>query len=167
MHTTPRAAALRPKTSRLVAAVAVGLAVALGSTGCSMISPQATTIEYSPSDGVNVPSSGPLLVRNAFIVADESGSTGNFIAAIINDTDSTETLNMGLNGQRATVTVPARTVVSLGVDGVEPLLIQGLDSAPGTDVSVAFQSGDGEGVEFSVPVLDGTLPEYAPFVPKS
>jgi hypothetical protein len=160
-----RSGALRSKSSRLLATAAVGLAVTLGASGCSMISPQATTIEYSASDGVNVPDSGPLDVRNALIVADESGATGNFIAAVVNDTDSTETLNIGIGGQVATVTVPARTTVSMGADGVEPLLINGLDSAPGSTVDVAFQSGDGEGVDIAVPVLDGGLPQYAPFVP--
>lgn len=163
--TTHRSAALRSKTSRLVATAALGMTVVLGSAGCSMLAPQATTIQYSASDGVNVPASGPLLVRNALIIADETGTTGNFIAAVINDTDATETLNIGIGGQVATVTVPARTTVSMGVDGVEPLLINGLNSAPGTNVDVAFQSGDGAGTEIAIPVLDGALSQYAPFVP--
>ena len=49
--------------------------VVLGTTGCSMISPQATTIPYSAADGVNVPASGPLKVRNALFVANEDGTT--------------------------------------------------------------------------------------------
>lgn len=151
--------------SRRLASLALGAAIVLGATGCSMVSPQATTIPYSPSDGANVPASGPLQVRNALVVADESGSTGNFLAAIVNDTDAVETLNIGVNGKIATVRVPARTVVSLGVDGVEPLLIEGLGVAPGDNVEIAFQSGDGTGVEQAIPVLDGTLPQYAEFVP--
>lgn len=155
----------RTRTPRLVATVAVGIAVALGATGCSIMAPQATLIEYSASDGVNVPNSGPLMVRNALIVADDSGVAGNFIAAIVNDTDSDEILTIGYAGRVATVAVPANTVASLGIDA-DPLLIDGLDSIPGSDVAMAFQSGDGEGVEIAVPVLDGELPQYAPFVPE-
>jgi hypothetical protein len=143
----------------------VGLTVALGATGCSIMAPQATTIQYSASDGVNVPASGPLTVRNALIIADEAGTTGNLIAAIINDTASAATLNVGVGGRVLTVQVPANTTVSLGVDGAEPLMISGLGATPGHNVEVSFQSGDGEGVELSIPVLDGTLPQYAPFAP--
>ncbi len=61
--------------SRLIASLAVGALVLLGTTGCAMLSTQATTIPYSPSDGVNIPDSGPLQVRNALIVSDEEGAT--------------------------------------------------------------------------------------------
>lgn len=165
MISNRRPAPLRTRPLRLVVAATVGLAVMAGASGCSMISPQATTISYSASDGVNIPSSGPLEVRNVFIVADEAGTVGNVIAAIVNDTDATETLNVGIDGRVATVQVPARSVVHLGVDGVAPLRIEGLGSKPGSMVLAAFQSGNGEGVEVSVPVLDGTLPQYADLVP--
>ena len=155
----------RTRTPRLVAIVAVGLTVALGATGCSIMAPQATTIEYSASDGVNVPASGPLKVRNALIVADENGTAGNFVAAIVNDTDTAQTLSIGIEGRVATVPVPAHTVLSLGADGAQPLAIPALGVKPGEDVAIAFQSGDGEGVEIHVPVLDGSLPQYAPLLP--
>ena len=150
---------------RRLAPVALAVAVLLGTTGCSMISPQATTIPYSPADGVNIPASGPLVVRNALLVADESGSAANFLAAIVNDTDEAQALLVGIDGETQTVRVPARSTVSLGVDGAEPLLFEGLDAQPGTDVDMAFQSGDGEGVELAIPVLDGTLEYLAEFVP--
>lgn len=150
--------------SRRLAPLALGAAILLGATGCSMVSPQATTIEYSASDGVNVPASGPLHVRNAMVIANEDGTLGNLIGAIINDTDAAATLNVGVGGRVATVQVPARSVVSLGVDA-DPLFIDALGATPGHNVEIAFQSGDGAGVEVAVPVLDGTLPQYAEFVP--
>ena len=152
---------------RRLAPVALAAAVLLGATGCSMISPQATTIPYSPADGVNIPASGPLVVRNALLVADETGSAANFLAAIVNDTDSDETLRVGIDGINKNVRVPARSTVSLGFDGADPLLFEGLDTPAGADVDVTFQSGDGEGVQQAVPVLDGTLKYLADFVPKS
>ncbi len=151
--------------SRLIASFAVGVAVALGATGCNMIAPQATTIPYSPSDGVSVPDSGPLKVRNALIVADENGRVGNLVAAIVNDTDDEHTLNIAFNGNTETLRVNARSIVSLGTEGERPLLLSGLDSKPGTDIPVTFQSGEGTAVEFAVPILDGALPYYAEFVP--
>ncbi|WP_279072065.1 DNA modification methylase [Microbacterium lacticum] len=153
--------------TRRLAPVALAAAVLLGVTGCAMISPQATTIPYSPADGVNVPASGPLKVLNALFVADESGENANFLAAIVNDTDSAETLLVGVDGANKSVRVPAHSSVSLGFDGAKPLLFEGIDTPPGSDVVVTFQSGDGEGVEQAVPVLDGTLEYLADFVPKS
>lgn len=137
----------------------------LGAAGCNMIAPQATTISYSPAEGVNVPESGPLTVRNAQLVANDDGTAANFLAAIVNDTDQTETLNVGIGGDVQTVRVPARTAISLGYDGEEPLLFEGIGAAPGTYIAATFQSGGGSGVEQDVPVLDGTLPYLTDFVP--
>jgi hypothetical protein len=152
--------------SRLVASAAISALVVLGATGCTFISPQSTTIAYSPSDGVNVSDNdGPLDVRNVFIVATEDGSVGNLVAAIVNPTDEKSTLTITLAGiDPLTVTVPAEGRISLGADE-EPLRIVDLDTKPGATVEVHFQSGDGVGTKTQVPVLDGTLPYYADLVP--
>lgn len=153
--------------SRLIASLALGALVLFGTTGCAMLSTQATTLPYSPADGVNVPDSGPVLVRNALFVADESGKDANFIAAIINDTEDSQTLHIEIGEKspiKKTVRVPANTTISLGVTD-DPLLVEGLDVKPGADVMVYFQSGDVEGVQLAVPVLNGALDYLAPFVP--
>lgn len=154
---------------RHLASIAVATALVLGTTGCSMISPQATTIEYSAAEGVNVYDAGPLDVRNAFIVATDDGVAGNFVAAIVNDTDEAHRLRIelgeGASTKSFTVSVPARTTVSLGADGEEPILVEGLDTPPGADIPGYFQSGDEDGTLISVPVLDGELPYLAPLVP--
>ena len=41
--------------SRSLASLALGGLLLLGTTGCAAITHQATTIQYSPADGVNVP----------------------------------------------------------------------------------------------------------------
>ncbi|GAA5207402.1 DNA modification methylase [Microbacterium kyungheense] len=144
---------------RLIASLAVGAALVLSTTGCSMISPQATTIPYSAAEGVNVHDSGPLEVRNAFIVANEDGTAGNFVAAIVNQTEDTHTLNVeiGEGGPTLTVRVPANTTVSLGSDEDEALEIEDFEGLPGTDVDAYFQSGDSDGALVSLPILDGSL----------
>jgi hypothetical protein len=154
--------------SRLVASAAISALVLLGATGCTFISPQATTIEYSASDGVNVSDSdGPLDVRNAFVVANEDGSVGNFVAAVVNPTTEKATLTMRVAGidEPLTVSVPAGKTVSLGADE-EPLRIDDLDTLPGATIEIHFQSGDGAGTKTEVPVLDGSLPYYADLVPE-
>ncbi|MFV9426717.1 DNA modification methylase [Microbacterium sp. S1037] len=158
--------------SRLIASIAVGAAVVLGTTGCNILAPQATTIDYSASDGVNVPAaSGPLDVRNALIVADESGEVGNFVAAVVNSTTEPQTLRLevgeGSSAVRASVKVPASSTLSLGdlTNGVEPLRLDGIEAVPGSTVPVYFQSGDGEGALMQVPVLDGALQYLSTLAP--
>ena len=156
--------------SRPIASLAIGAALVLGITGCSMVSPQATTINYAAAEGVNVFQSGPVQVRNAQIVANESGSEGNFVAALLNRTDEPHVLRIefgeGSSRNALEVRVPANTTVSLGAeDAEEPILIEDLDTLPGADIAAYFQSGDSEGELTSVPVLDGTLDYLAPLAP--
>ena len=151
--------------SRRLASVALAAAVVFATVGCSMISPQATTIGYSPAEGVNLMGTEPLKVRNALLVANESGTEANFLAAIVNDTDSAETLLVGIDGDTQRVRVDAHSTVSLGFDGADPLLFEKIDAVPGTDVEMTFQSGTGEVVSSRIPALDGTLDYLADFVP--
>lgn len=158
--------------TRLIASIAVGAAVVLGTTGCNILAPQATTIDYSASDGINVPAeSGPLSVRNVLIVANGDGTVGNFVAAVVNDTTDPQTLRIevgeGSSAVRSSVNVPAQRTLSLGdlANDVEPLRLDGIDAAPGSTVPVYFQSGDGEGALMQVPVLDGALEYLAPLAP--
>ncbi|PCE14728.1 DNA modification methylase [Microbacterium sp. SZ1] len=154
--------------SRLVASAAISALVLLGATGCTFITPQSTKIEYSASDGVNVSDTdGPLDVRNAFIVANEEGTVGNFIGAVVNPTSDKATLTITIAGiDPLTVTVPAGKTISYGADA-DPLRIVGLDAKPGATVEMHFQSGDGAGTKTQIPVLDGTLPYYADLVPET
>lgn len=156
--------------TRLIASVVVGAAVVLGTSGCAMLSPQSTTIQYAPSDGMNVPdSSGPLQLRNVLIVANDEGTEGNLIAAIVNTTDDPTSLNIqvgeGADAVSLTLRVPGGETVSLGSEETEPLLIEDLNTLPGATVPVFFQSGDGEGARTDIPVLNGDLEYLAPLVP--
>jgi hypothetical protein len=159
--------------SRLIATVALGAVVALGTTGCGMLVPQGTTVQYSPADGMSVPvTSGPIQVRNVLIVATEDGSEGNLVAALVNPTDASHVRSMevgeGATSSAIEVRVPARGTISLGgsgQDGVDPILIESLDARPGSTIPVYFQSGDGEGARVDIPVLDGSLDYLADLVP--
>lgn len=152
--------------SRLAASIALSALVVVGTAGCAAITPQATTIEYSASDGANVPKSGPIEVRNAFLVADEKGDLGNLVAGLVNTTSDAQTIHISIgDGPDQSVRVPGGKVVSLGGDDADPLRFEGLDAKAGTTVKVYFQSGDAEGITYAIPVLDGTLPYYSHLVP--
>jgi hypothetical protein len=153
--------------SRALASAALAGLVILGATGCQAITPQATTIDYSPSDGVNIPDTegAPLQIRNALIVTDGAGERGNLAAAIVNSSDADETLTLDWGDETATVQVPAGSVVSLGSDDVDPLLLESIDTIAGATLPVYFQSGQAEGVLTEVPVLDGCLAHLEALVP--
>ncbi|MET0813224.1 MAG: DNA modification methylase [Microbacterium sp.] len=154
---------------RLIASIAVGAAVLLGTSGCTFMTPQSTGIQYSAAEGVNVYASGPLQVRNAFIVANEDGSEGNFVAAIVNDTDERHTLTVSIGPEGDTIDlripVPANSVLSLGSDETDPILVEGVTMLPGADIPGFFTSGDEEGALVSLPILDGQLEYLADLVP--
>ena len=155
--------------SRLIASLAVSAFVVLGTSGCAMLSTQATTIPYSPSDGVNVPDSGPLQLRNVLIVTDEDGADGQLVAAIVNATGESHTLSIeygeGSSASSERIRVPANSTISLGTEETEPLSLEGIDTKPGTNLPMFFQSGDAEGILFDVPVLDGALDYYGDLLP--
>jgi hypothetical protein len=153
--------------SRLVASAAISALVLLGATGCTFITPQSTKIEYAASDGVNVSDQdGPIAVRNALIIANEDGTVGNFVGAVVNPSQDRATLTVSLEGgDPFTITVPAGGTISFGADE-EPVEITGLDTKPGATVAMHFQSGDSAGVTTEIPVLDGTLPYYSDLAPQ-
>ncbi|GAB6858847.1 DNA modification methylase [Microbacterium xylanilyticum] len=152
--------------SRLAASIALSALVIVGASGCAGITPQATTIDYSASDGANVPKKGPIEVRNAFFVVDADGTTGNLVAGLVNTTADSATIHISVgDGPAQSVRIAGQKSVSLGGDEAEPLTFEGLDTEAGKTVEVYFQSGDAEGVKYAIPVLDGTLPYYSTLVP--
>lgn len=156
------AASLAP---RLIAAVALGATIALGATGCTFITPQDTLDIKNISEGVDVSSTGgPVVVRNALIVATDDGSAGNLVAALINSSEDSATVTVDIDGRQQDVRVPAGESVSLGGTD-DPLLIENLDVKPGATVEVLFRSGDDDAQPTQVPVLDGTLPYLKDLVP--
>ncbi len=151
-------------TSRALASIALGAAVILGATGCNMISPQATTIPYSAAEGINIDdASGPVLVRNLFIVADETGENGNLVGNFINDTNEDHTVSIqvgeGSDAISVEVDVDANSSVALGGsgdNGEDPILLEGLNADLGATVVSNITSG-GDTVMTHLMVLEGKL----------
>lgn len=150
---------------RLVAVIALGSALALGTTGCTFITHQATTNPYPASDGVPFDETGgDVVARNVFVVTTEDGEVGNLVGAFINEGSKSSTVDIDVAGEQLTLRVPSEDRVSLGGDKM-PLRIENLDVKPGATVEVLIVSGDGEATPAQVPVLDGSLPQYADLVP--
>lgn len=142
--------------SRALASIALGAAVLLGATGCSMISPQATTIAYPAAEGVNVPdSTGPVQVRNVFFLVGD-GDTANLVGAFVNASNEDQVATLSIeDGPDVTIEVPAGETVSYGVDDHKS--VEDFTGELGGNVTVAFTSGNGQTESVEVPVLDGAM----------
>ncbi len=152
--------------SRLAASLALVAVALTGATGCTFITPQSTTIDYSASDGVNVSETGPVVVRNAMIIVNNSGTAGNFVGALINTSTRYQTMTIHVEGlMPLRVTLAAGELLSFGSDSRAPLALPGFSGKPGTTVQVSFQSGQELGTVAAVPVLDGRLPHYRDLAP--
>ncbi|GGO62124.1 hypothetical protein GCM10010910_11470 [Microbacterium nanhaiense] len=152
--------------SRIIASLAAAGAVLLTATGCGIVAQQATTIEYTASDGVNLPHTDEpgLDVRNALVVADADGRQGNFVAVLANNSDADQTLGLDWEGGSASITVKAGETLSLGGKDA-PELLDGIDAIPGSTLVVHAQPGDADGVEINIPVLSNCLTEYSTLAP--
>jgi hypothetical protein len=130
-----------------------------------MLTYQATTEHYDPSDGVSA-NVGDLDLRNILVVSDD-GEDGNLVLTVVNTGEEDAELGVQVGeggGEPLMIEVEAGATVSLGGDE-EPLLLEGIDTQPGALLPIFFQYGTAEGIEKLVPVLDGRLPEYADLAP--
>lgn len=157
--------------ARVAASIVLALAVAVGTAGCGLIAPQATTKHYDPSDGVGG-TVGAIDVRNAFIVTDGvGGKVGNLVVSLVNtDTNSHRVaISSGSSGAAAEITVEPGQVKVVGKNpdkaSSSNVFLTPFDALPGSLYPVYFQYGDATGVKLQVPVLDGGLPDYKSLVP--
>jgi hypothetical protein len=139
----------------------------LGTTGCNLYAPQATTIQYDASDGVSG-DVGDLAIRNAILLT-EDGENANLLVHVVNSSDEDIELRVQYQGVEEkvnrNVTILADSTTEIGVEGGENLAVEGLNATAGSLFPVFFQYGDLTGTELLVPVLDGSLAEYSSLVP--
>ncbi|QTX03981.1 DNA modification methylase [Agromyces archimandritae] len=150
--------------ARFAASIALAAGIAIGASGCTFITPQATTEHYAASDGINA-DIGSVHVRNALLLTDD-GESAALAMTVTNPTDADVDLAVqyeDATGERVTQTllIPAGTSIVFGGADEPALPIADLGVAAGDFSALYFQYGTAEGGEHLVPVLDGALPEYA------
>lgn len=155
--------------TRIASSVALAAALVLGMTGCSLISEVATSTPYAPSDGVDV-TVGDVDLRNVMLIADETGENFNVVFGAVNRTGGDQEVSITFTGEGAQTasadfTVPGGSSLFGNPDGESAPVLVTLDGvAAGQTVEAYFQiTGDSEQTH-NVPVLDGTLQEYQPYV---
>ncbi|KGJ80805.1 hypothetical protein GY21_02205 [Cryobacterium roopkundense] len=155
-------------SARIVASVFLAAGILLGTSACGFYAPQATLIQYDPSDGVSG-DVGEIAFRNAMLLS-EDGSTASLLVTAVNKGDSAQsvTVQYEAGGQKVTenVTIRANSSVTIGTEDRPSVLLENLDAAPGDLFPVFFQYGEETGVQLLLPILDGTTGvEYADLIP--
>lgn len=150
----------RPQRRRLLSAAALSVGLAATVAGCSVFSPMTTAMDYPPSDGhqLDLDTVG---VRNIMIVAKEKGAPGQLFGSVVNNGLNEATVTFtNASGALAPVKVPAKSVVNLA-----PLDLSVANTPqPGTLMPFRVSVGQSAG-DLTVPIQDGSLPEYATLVP--
>ncbi len=153
---------------RIVATLAATAVLAIGVSGCSL-DPRvhATTRNYSPAEGINVPGFGDVTVRNVLFVANDEGTEGKLVAALVNRGTTEATVDFDVVGATVSVPVPANSIVSLGTAEHEApqVTLKGTETRPGADVAVTVFVPGQEAETIQAPIVDGTLPYFAEIAP--
>ncbi|WP_166980977.1 hypothetical protein [Paramicrobacterium fandaimingii] len=156
--------------SRFAAIIVLAAAVALGTSGCGFLAPQATTIHYDASDGVGG-SVGDIDVRNALVIANEDGTVGNLVVTVVNNGSSAHSVTIEFaNGTSTEVVIDADGIFTFSAPTAddterENIVIDPLDAKVGSTTEIFFQYGSETGVSLDVPVYNNDLPEYSTLVP--
>lgn len=150
---------------RIVLAVAAAC-LALGTAGCSVTNEITTLNEYAASDGILV-DVGHVRAINLLVLTSAEGAEGAAIGALTNRGDDAVEVTLALADGSASTTfdLTAGGTVTLGPDQDEQFAIDAVPTAPGTYIEVSIGSDRDGSTTVRVPVLDGTLPEYADLVP--
>ncbi|BBE24492.1 hypothetical protein MN0502_33750 (plasmid) [Arthrobacter sp. MN05-02] len=105
---------------------------------------------------------GALDLRSVLLVTDEEGSPARLLGTVENNGDQPVEVRISDEDEDVTVMVPAQG--SVGLDTVETLLRTAGD-APGARTTLTATTDAGD-VELLVPVVDGTLDPYKPYLPE-
>ena len=142
--------------ARLVASTILVALLAVGTTGCTFMTPQATTQHYDPSDGIGA-TIGDVKVNNAFLVT-EDGKTASLIISLQNGSQYGEQVTIQYEDAAKTkvndsVFVNSGSVVSLGAAGPSTVILTGIDAPAGSLFPVFIRYGDTTGKQLWLPVL--------------
>jgi hypothetical protein len=155
----------RSRTSaRPVVVGAVALVAAAVLSGCSATNPITTEMAYAASDGVRA-TLGDLTAENLLLVAAAADTPGALQGALTNRGDDDLEVELELDGDVALVPVAAGETVLLGGEDGEEVVLD-TPGEPGSTVEMTLTTDAAGSQTVPVPVLDGTLPEYADLVPE-
>jgi hypothetical protein len=158
--------------ARIAASVVLAAVLLLSTTACTFFATQATLKHYDPSDGVGA-TIGDINVRNALLLT-KDGQEASFLVNLINDGQNAESVLIQYQGTDShgtrgkidvKVSLDAGEVKTFGSKDTRQLIFNGIGTEPGALFPVWIQYGQEPGKQLLVPVLDGSLAEYANLLP--
>ncbi len=155
-----------PRAHRSITAAGVALAGVLAAvlSGCSATNQITTAQVYSASDGVRA-ELGDLTAENLLVLSAGKDEPGSLQGAFTNRGDDTLTVTVTSDGEQVgKVRVKAGATQLLGGTHGDDVVFD-TQAAPGALTTLTIDTGEGGSQDIQVPVLDGTLPEYADIVP--
>jgi len=159
----------RPRTLR-AAALAAGVAVVgLVLAGCSATNPITTEDPYGASDGVRM-TLGDVRGSNRRVVSEAKGEPGSLLGGLINNSTEDRVVTVSAGDTTEKIELGPKETVLLGggdapEDGQASVVFESVDVPPGAVLVVTFSTPEDGSVTANLPVLDGSLPEYATAVP--
>lgn len=149
---------MAPTRSLVAAAMAI---VTL--TACSPIT---TAGPYAASDGVRFELGQHVVGDNLMVLAAAEGAQGTVVGTLTNRGPDDTVVSMAIDGEPVTdVDVSAGQTVRLGPGFDIEVPLEAVGAPPGATVPVTVSSPAVGATALSLPVLDGTLAEYADLVP--
>lgn len=156
--------------ARAAASVILAGVLLTGTAGCTFITTMQTRAAYDPGDGVNA-TIGTVGLRNTVALIGPDGQAVSLLVSIFNSGDKAVKVNLGyeIEGEQHTqsVVIGAGKVGHFGyesADSKEQIIISGTGVKAGGLLPLFVQYGEETGQTLLVPVLDGSLPEYAHLV---
>ncbi len=155
---------------RIAVSLVLALGLTLGTSGCNLFQPQATTRHYDASDGVSF-NVGDVQLRNLILISND-GQTASLLMSAINTTGADIDLHIQFLSKGAmvdgTLTVPtSQSATSWGAGTESKIVLDGTNTAAGSLLKVYFQYGSADGVTTLIPVLTTGQPEYAGLEPSN
>jgi hypothetical protein len=159
---------LRPRTRRLLALTGGAAVVGVVLAGCSATNPMTTEDQYSASDGVRFVL-GDVRGTNLLVLSEGKGEVGRLEGALVNDGDEDQTVTLTFGDADPTTLelAPKETLLLDGSeeDGHADVVITAVEVEPGAVAPLTVKTASGGSITLDVPVLNGSLPEYASAVP--
>lgn len=151
---------MQPRTA---AATAAAVVVALAATGCNILTPQATTIDYDPSDGISG-QTGTVEFHNAILVGEPEGDALSLLVTFTNSGEATSVeVRTGDETQQVRV---SEGVTTYGFPDEQQLVFSADDITFGALQNVSFQADGAAPTGVQVQLISTELIGYETLGPE-
>ncbi|MGM1028290.1 MAG: hypothetical protein ACQEWM_00290 [Actinomycetota bacterium] len=142
---------------RTVAAAAAAVVVAFAATGCNILTPQATQIQYDPSDGVSG-QSGTVEFHNAMLIGEPEGDALSLVVTFTNSGEETF-VEVRTSDETQQIRIP-QGVTPYGFADGEQLVFDAGDVTFGSLQNVSVQADGAEPSGVQVPLISTEFVGY-------